>query len=631
MCSRVEHQLSRFGTRSGLNEIERAITACAFRQLSTSNREMNESNSDSVSVYESIKSDIMQQTARVSIEPVFKTPMQLENALSHIQKEKVDSPKRLRQLGKSIIQSLKLKSLSKHRGGIQPNFYDPRTAPHLLRGSKRQLEKQALKALTLDIFRADAMDPENLDILIKSNPKYEILRATADRSHYESQSKHLGPKLYNGLGALAYATARLPSTYAAIKNVMKRLKQSAKTSWEPRTILDFGAGPGTAAWAAQSVWPSSTIQVTAVEASSSMANLGYEIMNLCSQRPNSDQSTSETSVQQHNEGYNGQSLDIRWGPYFPRDRKRLTKFDVCIAAYSLNELHNDVQRHQVLNKLMHSSQKYIILIEPGTPHGFSIIEDSRRYILKVSRKLGIPYHVVAPCPHDGPCPLAGARSWCHFSQRHFRTEEQRIAVTSLTGKAPRDTYVERFSYIILERGLRDEVQGSPVLPDREDGDPLLLAGYKDTNDAASTEAMGHTALPYSTTLLKNLLKVPNSRILRSRKRKGHVILDLCSVLDDQGAFLGKESGTIIRQTVSRRSSKASWDNGSMYKDSKALQPGDQWPLLYQAGSKSIEAPIVKAQEHSSTDDHDHDESDDEWLQEMEVVDLLELEWEPKNE
>ena len=629
MYSRVEHHLSRIGTRSGFNDIERALTACTFRQVSTSNRAMGENESDSVSIFESIKSDLMQHAASTSIESVFKTPVQLETALSHIQKEKVDSPKRLRQLGKSIIQSLKLKSLSKHRGGIQPNFYDPRTDPHLLRGSKRQLEKQALKALTVDIFQADAMDPENLDMLIKSNPKYEILRATADQSQYESQSKHLGPKLYNGLGALAYATARLPSTYAAIKNVMQRLKQSVKTPWEPKNMLDFGAGPGTAAWAAQSVWPSSKIQVTAVEASSSMANLGYEIMNMCSQRSNHTQSTSETNVQQHSKGYrNGESLDIRWGPFFPRDRKRLIKFDICIAAYSLNELQNDVQRHQVLNKLMHSSQKYIILIEPGTPHGFSIIEDSRRYILKVSRKLGIPYHVVAPCPHDGPCPLASARSWCHFSQRHFRTEEQRIAVTSLTGKAPRDTYMERFSYVILERGMRDEVQDSPLLPDRNGENPLLLDD-NDTDDEAG--AMDHTSLMHSTTLIEKLLKVPNSRILRSRKRKGHVILDLCSVLDDQGAFLGKESGTIIRQTVSRRTSKASWDNGSMYKDSKTLQPGDQWPLLYQAGSKSIEAPIVKAQEQSSPDDHEHDESEDEWLQEMDIDDLLELQWNPENE
>jgi hypothetical protein len=69
----------------------------------------------------------------------------------------------------------------------------------------------------------------------------------------------------------------------------------------------------------------------------------------------------------------------------------------------------------------------------------------------------------------------------------------------------------------------------------------------------------------------------------------------------------------------------------MYKDAKKLQPGDQWPLLYQAGSKSIEAPIVKAQEQEISDDHEDDESDNEWVHEMEIEDLIELEWDPKNE
>jgi ribosomal protein RSM22 (predicted rRNA methylase) len=35
-------------------------------------------------------------------------------------------------------------------------------------------------------------------------------------------------------------------------------------------------------------------------------------------------------------------------------------------------------------------------------------------------------HVVAPCPHDGVCPMEGTRSWCHFSQRFERSGLQRV-------------------------------------------------------------------------------------------------------------------------------------------------------------------------------------------------------------
>ena len=34
-------------------------------------------------------------------------------------------------------------------------------------------------------------------------------------------------------------------------------------------------------------------------------------------------------------------------------------------------------------------------------------------------------YVVAPCPHDGKCPMEGTRSWCHFAQRFQRSDLQR--------------------------------------------------------------------------------------------------------------------------------------------------------------------------------------------------------------
>ena len=34
-------------------------------------------------------------------------------------------------------------------------------------------------------------------------------------------------------------------------------------------------------------------------------------------------------------------------------------------------------------------------------------------------------YVVAPCPHDGQCPMEGTKSWCHFAQRFQRSDLQR--------------------------------------------------------------------------------------------------------------------------------------------------------------------------------------------------------------
>ena len=39
--------------------------------------------------------------------------------------------------------------------------------------------------------------------------------------------------------------------------------------------------------------------------------------------------------------------------------------------------------------------------------------------------------MVAPCPHDGKCPMDGTQSWCHFVQRFKRTAQQRTAKVGL--------------------------------------------------------------------------------------------------------------------------------------------------------------------------------------------------------
>ena len=511
----------------------------------------------------------VRRSGAVAPPPVVKTPPVLEKAVSDLQREVVqDHPKRFRQLGKSLVQSLKMKSLSKHRGGLQPNFFDAKRGPRpAFRGRERQEEKRALKSLA-DSASCALGDPESIQQVIQSHPSYGVLARSAEEQRARAQARDLVPnKLYNGLGALAYATARLPSTYAAVRNVLQRLRISrGEAEWAPQTMLDFGAGPGTAAWAAKSVWPSARICVTNVEGSVSMSDVGYQISCLVDEQLKQDA-----------------TLDVRWVRGLPRDRIE-NKYDICVASYSLNELRGPVERHQLLNRLMRSAKEYVVLIEHGTPHGFSIIEDSRRYILKVSRKLGIPFHVAAPCPHDGPCPLRNKRAWCHFSQRHTRTVEQRVAVTSLTGKAPRDTYAERFSYVVLKRGLRDEKNS------------LLIARG---DDVGRTDASGEADVPgdglQDAKRIQEILlqKVRNSRILRRRKRKGHVILDLCSVLDAEGALIADGSGKILRQTVSKGKSKSSWDRGGAYQASKSLSQGDEWPLVFQASrGHAIESPII---------------------------------------
>src|SRR6266478_502598 len=49
--------------------------------------------------------------------------------------------------------------------------------------------------------------------------------------------------------ALAYALARMPATYAAVTASLNALREIIR-HFAPENLLDVGAGPGTASWAA---------------------------------------------------------------------------------------------------------------------------------------------------------------------------------------------------------------------------------------------------------------------------------------------------------------------------------------------------------------------------------------------
>lgn len=115
-----------------------------------------------------------------------------------------------------------------------------------------------------------------------------------------------------------------------------------------------------------------------------------------------------------------------------------------------------------------------VLLEPGTPQGSSIISQMRSHILwmekrkchKAEHASGKPSEnkvalgtsrngafVVAPCPHDGACPLVKTGKYCHFVQRLARTSSQRSYKRS-KGEPLRGFEDEKFSFVAFKRGQR---------------------------------------------------------------------------------------------------------------------------------------------------------------------------------
>src|SRR5271170_7499028 len=75
--------------------------------------------------------------------------------------------------------------------------------------------------------------------------------------------------------ALAYALARMPATYAAITASLNALRE-IRPDFAPENLLDVGAGPGTASWAAAETF-SSLQDFALLDANSALRALALDL------------------------------------------------------------------------------------------------------------------------------------------------------------------------------------------------------------------------------------------------------------------------------------------------------------------------------------------------------------------
>lgn len=214
--------------------------------------------------------------------------------------------------------------------------------------------------------------------------------------------------------ALAYALARMPATYAAVAASLNALTEIAP-DFTPVTLLDVGAGPGTASWAAAEAF-ASLQDFTLLDANATLSRLALELARNSSRL-----------------------ADCR---YLPGDASgnlaEVPQADLVIASYIIGELGESDQR--TLTEAMWAKARHgLVVIEPGTPAGYARILALRQQLIAAGA------HVAAPCPHEKPCPLTSP-DWCHFSQRLPRSQAHRQIKGA---EVPFED--ERFIYVALTR------------------------------------------------------------------------------------------------------------------------------------------------------------------------------------
>lgn len=214
---------------------------------------------------------------------------------------------------------------------------------------------------------------------------------------------------------LAYLTVRMPATYAAVGSALARGRE-AMPEFAPESLIDLGAGPGTALWAGSEVFPSLQ-KMEAIERDAGLVSLGRELAN----------------------GAIGTIGEVEWCNADLRSWKSNGKYDLVIASYSLGEL-SASERKRVLLSAWDACEGALSVIEPGTRRGFDAIAEMRDWLIDAGAKLA------APCPHALECPMRAAGDWCHFSVRVERTAEHRRLKEGELGYED-----EKFSYLIASR------------------------------------------------------------------------------------------------------------------------------------------------------------------------------------
>jgi ribosomal protein RSM22 (predicted rRNA methylase) len=240
----------------------------------------------------------------------------------------------------------------------------------------------------------------------------QLARAAAELTERYKRESAASPAIGREVHRAAYLAVRLPATYAAAGHVFRQVHAFAP-QLEIKTMLDLGAGPGTALLAAKQVFPALE-RATLLEADAGWLKPGRLLTATL-------------------------ALEAQWLQRDLRAPGDLAPHDLVVISYALGEL-PQAAGESLLRRAWQCATKLMVIVEPGTMRGFAGINATRSWLL-ANRA-----NIVAPCPHHSACPMDAAGDWCHFAQRVERTSLHRSLKGGSLGHED-----EKFSYLAAAR------------------------------------------------------------------------------------------------------------------------------------------------------------------------------------
>lgn len=230
------------------------------------------------------------------------------------------------------------------------------------------------------------------DILRQQDTNEWVKRAQLLHKHYMEKEKRPGSKYINDFqDVLAYLALRFPATYVQIISALSSTYE-LNPSWKPKTILDIGSGPGTGVFVAQALFPSLK-DATCIDQDINFILLGKKIQNELNFPIFSSWKKEDISLGIGHEE---------------------SMYDIVLVSNVLNEL-GIMQRKNLLGQAFNHCKGIMIIVEPGTPFGSSIIQEAASDFSNET--------IIAP--YIGNSVVLSKDYWLHFSKRFKRPEFER--------------------------------------------------------------------------------------------------------------------------------------------------------------------------------------------------------------
>ncbi|WFD18072.1 37S ribosomal protein S22 [Malassezia caprae] len=252
-----------------------------------------------------------------------------------------------------------------------------------------------------------------------------------------------------------YVSTQFAARYAVLVRVLDEAQRRipGAAPWSPAKLYDFCMHAGEALWAYAHVFGAPALHEYVAEApTGALIKTGAALLN--------DACWQHTRTSLRVRGDDAHILRDR--PGCEDDAPSLG-----VHAFGLGALDSDLAREKEVLRLWKSGADVLVLVEEATPRGFACIAAARAQLLALGAH-GPPCHVVAPCPHDGACPVwrldtllsPTARrpiEVCAHSQMYRVPPFMRATTRLLRGDATTE-----FCYVIVHRTAR------PSLPDAVD-------------------------------------------------------------------------------------------------------------------------------------------------------------------